>query len=659
MSQSLMHKILADHLAEGALEPGGDITIKIDQTLTQDATGTTAFLLFESMKTSRVKTSLSVSYVDHNTAGFGPRNRNDHLYLAGCAAKYGLFHCRAGAGICHQVHLERFARPGATLLGSDSHTPTAGAMGMVAVGSGGMDVAAAMATGLFALKCPKVMAVRLSGRLSSWVAAKDVILRLLGILSVRGNAGWAVEYTGDGTTTLSVPQRATITNMGAELGVTTSIFGCDGRTRDFLAAQGRQNEWGGRDLQADPGAEYDRTIDLDLSQIEPMAACPSSPGNVKPVVEIAGRPVGQVIVGSCTNSSYADLMTVAAVLRKRPLARTVEFAVAPGSRRVLAMLAANGALADMISAGARVLEPVCGPCIGQGLSPPGGTISLRTFNRNFPGRSGTADDQVYLVSCETAAAAAVTGRITDPRDLGIEPPQIEPQPRISGGDMMIDEPLDESRSARVEVIRGSTIVVPPLPEKPAQQLDGKVLIKCQDNITTDHIMPAGSFLRLRSNVPEYAKAVFNAFNEPGAPTFAERALELREKGLSGVIVAGEGYGQGSSREHAALCPMYLGVRAVIAKGVERIHKANLINYCIVPVLFERPADYDLVSVGDTLVIEDLPHAIAQIGRIRIAEKHGRYEFAGKLDLSRREKGILLAGGLLNYIRSIADGRNPA
>jgi aconitate hydratase len=657
MAQTLIHKILAGHLVEGRLDPGGDITIRIDQTLTQDATGTTAFLLFESMKVPRVKTALSVSYVDHNTAGFGPQNRNDHLYLASCAAKYGVYHCRAGAGICHQVHLERFGRPGATLLGSDSHTPTGGALGMVAVGSGGMDVAAAMATGLFGLKCPKVMAVRLTGRLGEWVAAKDVILRLLAMLSVRGNAGWAIEYAGEGAATLSVPQRATITNMGAELGVTTSIFGCDGQTRDFLIAQGRERDWCCEDLRADPGAEYERTIELDLSGIEPMAACPSSPDNVKTVAEIAGEPVGQVIVGSCTNSSYADLMTVASVLGRRRVKKTVEFAVAPGSRRVLEMLGRAGALAGMISAGARILEPACGPCIGQGLSPAGGTTSLRTFNRNFPGRSGTPDDRVYLVSCETAAASAVTGVITDPRSLGIRPPQIEPPERFSGGDTLMDEPPDERRSAEAEVVRGPTIVVPPMPQKPPERLEGRVLIKCGDNITTDHIMPAGQFLKLRSNVPEYAKAVFNCFNRPGGQTFAERALRLREKGLAGIIVAGEGYGQGSSREHAALCPMYLGVRAVIVKGAERIHKANLINYCIVPIVFDRPADYDTVETGDDLKIDGLQDAIAGSERVKIREKGGRYEFAGRLDLSGRERKILLAGGLLDYTRGITGTRN--
>jgi aconitate hydratase len=652
-----VHKILTRHLVEGKLAAGEQIGIRIDQTLTQDATGTTAFLLFESMRAGRVKTDLSVSYVDHNLAGFGPENHNDHLYLQTIAARSGVYHSRAGNGICHQVHLERFARPGATLLGSDSHTPTCGGMGTLAIGAGGLDVAVAMAGGSFYLTCPKVLGVKLTGRLPDWVAAKDVILRLLSILTTNGNVGWTVEYIGEGVPMLSVPQRATITNMGAELGVTTSIFASDEQTRQFLAAHGRQEDY--QPLSADADAEYDRLIEIDLSKLEPMAACPSSPDNVKPVAQIAGLPIGQVAIGSCTNSSFADLMMTAKVLKGRQIDNIVEFAVAPGSREVLNMLAANGALADMISAGARILESGCGPCIGLGFSPADGVVSLRTFNRNFSGRSGTRGDKVYLVSCETAVASALTGRITDPRDLrglfGIEHPRIELPNEFIINDNMIEEPTAEEQAAEQEVLRGPTIVVPEMPPPLPEKLRGKALIKCGDKITTDHIMPAGAFLKLRSNVPEYAKVVFNCFNEPGKPTFAECALALKEKGVAGVIVAGESYGQGSSREHAALCPMYLGVRLVIAKSIERIHKANLINFCIVPVEFADPADYDRIEPEDELQIDDLVEAIKGADEVRIVEKSGRYDLVGRLILSERDREILQSAGLLNYTRKKVNG----
>ncbi|MHC4478886.1 MAG: aconitate hydratase [Planctomycetota bacterium] len=652
MARTLVYKILTEHLVEGRLASGKPIGIRIDQTLTQDATGTTAFLLYESMGAGRVKTDLSVSYVDHNMAGFGPENQNDHLYLQTIAAKVGAYHSRAGNGICHQVHLERFAKPGATLLGSDSHTPTCGGMGMVAIGAGGLDVAAAMAGGPFYLTCPKVLGVKLTGKLPNWVAAKDVILKLLSILTTKGNVGWAVEYFGEGVCELTVPQRATITNMGAELGVTTSIFGSDEQTERFLAAQKRENDH--RPLAADADAEYDRVIEIDLSQLEPLAACPSSPDNVKPVAQIAGLATGQVAIGSCTNSSFADLMMVANVLKGRRIDPLVEFAIAPGSREVLNMLAENGALADMISAGARILESGCGPCIGMGFSPADEVVSLRTFNRNFPGRSGTRGDQVYLVSCETAVASALTGRITDPRDLsglfGIEYPQIKLPAEFAINDNMIEPPLSGQDAAKHQVLRAPTIVVPQPPPPLSQELAGQVLMKCGDKITTDHIMPAGAFLKLRSNVPEYAKVVFNPFNEPDKPTFAERALELKAKGIAGVVVAGQSYGQGSSREHAALCPMYLGVRAVIAKTIERIHKANLINFCIVPIEFNDPADYDRIEPGDELHVGNLVEAVKAGETVRIAEKKGKYEFTGKLNLSDRDREILLSAGLLNYIR---------
>jgi len=655
MGQTLTYKILGSHLVEGKLAAGGQIGIRIDQTLTQDATGTTAFLLYESMGAAKVKTELSVSYVDHNMAGFGPENHNDHLYLQTIAAKCGVYHSRAGNGICHQVHLERFGRPGTTLLGSDSHTPTAGGIGMLAIGAGGLDVAVAMAGGTFYLRCPKVLGVKLTGELNDWVAAKDVILKLLSILTTKGNVGWVVEYLGQGAERLSVPQRATITNMGAELGVTTSVFASDEQTKKFLAAQKREKDY--QPLAADSDAEYDRVIEINLAELEPMSACPSSPGNVKPVREIAGLEIAQVVVGSCTNSSFADLMMVAKVLKGRRINNMVEFAIAPGSREVLNMLAQNGALADMISTGARILESGCGPCIGQGFSPANGVVSLRTFNRNFAGRSGTKGDKAYLVSPETAVASALTGRITDPRDLpglfGLKYPKIELPDEFAINDNMIERPLSDEEAAKVEIMRPPTIVVPQPPALLPQKLTGKVLIKCDDKITTDHIMPAGTFLKLRSNVPEYAKVVFNCFNEEGKPTFAERALQLKEKVIAGVIVAGESYGQGSSREHAALCPMCLGVRVVVAKSIERIHKANLINFCIVPIEFAREADYDKIECEDELVIDNLLEAIKGSDRVEIVNTTSSFDFAGRLELSDRDREILLSAGLLNYTRKKA------
>ncbi len=657
MAKTLIHKILERHCVEGKLAPGEEIGIRIDQTLTQDATGTTAFLLFESMGVKRVKTDLSVSYVDHNMAGFGPENHNDHLYLQTVAAKTGVFHSRAGNGICHQVHLERFGKPGATLLGSDSHTPTGGGIGMLAIGAGGLDVAVAMGGGLFYLRYPKVLGVKLTGKLNEWVAAKDVILRLLGDLSTKGNVGWAVEYFGEGVGTLTVPQRATITNMGAELGVTTSVFGSDEQTRRFLAAQDRPQDY--QLLLADADAEYDRVIEIDLSQLEPLAACPSSPDNVKPVAQIAGEKVGQVAIGSCTNSSFVDLMMVAQVLKGRRIHHMVEFAIAPGSREVLNMLAGNGAMADLIAAGARILESGCGPCIGQGFSPADDAVSLRTFNRNFAGRSGTKNDRVYLVSPETAVASVLSGAITDPRDLskkgGIPYPSIYFPAHFHVDDSMIERPLPEPQAKKVEVLRGRTIVVPEAPTPLPAKMHGTILLKCGDKITTDHIMPAGTYLKLRSNVPEYAKVVFQCFNEPGKPTFADRALALKASKHTGIIVAGESYGQGSSREHAALCPMYLGVRMVIAKSIERIHRANLINFCIVPVQFARPADYDMLAPDDELIVKDLLGEIQAGDTLTIGTKDGAFEFIGKLSLSDRDRDILLAGGLLNYTRKKAHG----
>ncbi len=653
MNQTLTYKILEKHIVEGSLVTGERIGIRIDQTLTQDATGTTAYLLYESMGIGTVKTDLTVSYIDHNMAGFGPENHNDHLYLQTVAAKSGAYHSRPGNGICHQVHLERFGKPGATLLGSDSHTPTNGGIGMIAIGAGGLDVAVAMAGGPFYLTCPKVLGVKLTGKLNDWVAAKDVILKLLSILSTKGNVGWVVEYFGNGVKKLSVPQRATITNMGAELGVTTSVFPSDEQTQKFLAAQDRENDY--QPLSADKNAKYDRVIEINLSELEPMAACPSSPDNIKTIKEIAGLKVSQVVIGSCTNSSFTDLMMVAKVLKGRNVHSMVELAIAPGSKEVMNMLAENGAMADMIAAGARILESGCGPCIGQGLSPANGTVSLRTFNRNFAGRTGTKGDQAYLVSPETAIAAALTGEITNPCDLpellGINYPKIKMPKEFIINDNMIEKPLPPEQAAKVEVLRGPTIVVPEMPKPLPAKLDGKVLLKCGDKITTDHIMPAGTFLKLRSNVPEYSKVVFNCFNENDKPTFAQRALELKSKSIGGIIVAGESYGQGSSREHAALCPMYLGVRAVIAKSIERIHKANLINFCIVPIEFADPKDYDKINQNDELQIDNLLETIKSSETIAIRKKDGSLEFTGKLELSERDREILLSAGLLNFIKN--------
>lgn len=655
MAKSLTYKILESHLVEGELKPGSPIGIRIDQTLTQDATGTTAFLLFESMGTARVQTELSVSYVDHNMSQFGPENHNDHLYLQSIASKSGVYHSRPGNGICHQVHLERFGRPGRTLLGSDSHTPTGGGIGMLAIGAGGLDVAVAMGGGPFYLTCPQVIGVELTGKLHDWVASKDVILKLLGILTTKGNVGCVVEYFGPGVETLTVPQRATITNMGAELGVTTSIFPSDNKTEHFLEIQEREDVY--EPMYADPEAPYDRIIKINLSELEPMAACPSSPDNITPISEIAGRKINQVVIGSCTNSSFTDMMIVAETLKNRKIDQRVELGIAPGSKQVLRMLAENGALAVMIAAGARIIESGCGPCIGQGFSPASGTVTVRTFNRNFSGRTGSKNDQCYLVSPETAVASAIMGEITDPRDLknlmGIGYPKIKMPKYFLIDDSMIDTPVPASEASRVEIVRGPTIVVPDSPQPLPETLSGKVLLKCGDKITTDHIMPAGAFLKYRSNVPEYSKYVFNCFNEEGQPTFADRALALKKQGMAGIIVGGDSYGQGSSREHAALCPMYLGLRVVIAKAIERIHKANLINFCIVPIEFDDPQDYNKINAEDDLEIRDLIHTIKHKDEVMLIDKTSGIEIKGKLSLSPRDRDILLAGGLLPYTRKKA------
>ncbi len=688
MAKTLVHKILADHLVDGDLVAGKEIGIRIDQTLTQDATGTTAYGLLEAMEIPRVRTELSVSYVDHNMAQFGPENHNDHRYLQSIAARYGLYFSRPGNGICHQVHLERFARPGRTLIGSDSHTPTAGGIGALAMGAGGLDVAVAMGGGAFYLTAPRVIGVELRGELVAPVAAKDIILTLLSVLTTRGNVGCIVEYFGEGVASLDVPARATCTNMGAELGVTTSVFPADEQTQAFLAAQGRADQF--VHLAADDGARYDRItkrldpqadagviaaiqargqgvtvgqpdadgqvevsfdhLVIDLSALEPMASRSPSPDNIHAVASLAGAAVSQVLIGSCTNSSFQDLMTVAAALKGRTVHPGVELGIAPGSRQVLGMLAANGALADLVAAGARILESACGPCIGQGFSPAEGTLSLRTFNRNFAGRTGTKGDDVLLVSPETAVAAALTGVVTDPRTLNVFAGSVALPERFAVDDNMITPPLAPAEAAAVEIVRSSTIVKPPAGGPLPDMIEGAVLIKVGDKITTDHIMPAGSLLKLRSNVPEYAKYVFDCFNDPGEGSFADRARKAQSEGVAGIIVAGDSYGQGSSREHAALCPMYLGVRVVIAKAIERIHQANLTNFAILPLTFEDPGDYDRISAGDMLGVDNLAEVISSAQSVEVRNITTGETYTCLVNLAPRQRRILAAGGLLGLTR---------
>ncbi len=581
---NLTQKILSSHLVEGEMVKGREIAIKIDQTLTQDSTGTMAYLQLEALGIDRVKTELSVAYIDHNTLQQGPENADDHRYIQTVAAKYGIYFSRPGNGICHQVHCERFGRPGKTLLGSDSHTPTAGGLGMLAIGAGGLDVALAMAGEPYRIIMPSIVNVRLTGKLRPWVSAKDVILELLRRLTVKGGVGKIFEYSGDGVKTLSVPERATIANMGAELGATTSIFPSDERTYEFLKAQGRENAF--VPLAADEDAEYDEVIEINLDELEPLVALPHSPDNVVKVKD-AGRPkVDQVAIGSCTNSSYADLMKVASILRGKVIPEHVSLVIAPGSRQVLNMLAKNGALSDLISAGARILESACGPCIGMGQAPATGAISVRTFNRNFYGRSGTKSASVYLVSPEVAAAAALTGYLIDPRELG-EAPEVPYVEKFEINDNMIVKPPEDRE--KVEVIKGPNIKPFPL-NTPLSDIEKRVLIKVGDDITTDHIMPSNAkLLPLRSNIPELSKHCFEIIDE----NFSKRAIEWG----GGIIVGGVNYGQGSSREHAALAPLYLGVKAVIAKSFARIHKANLINSGILPLTFVDEKDYETLRLG--------------------------------------------------------------
>lgn len=635
-------KLISAHLVSGDLTPGGEIAIRIDQTLTQDSTGTMAYLQLEAMGTEQVKTKRSVAYIDHNMLQSGFENADDHKYIQTVAAKHGIWFSRPGNGICHQVHLERFSVPGQTLLGSDSHTPTCGAAGMLAIGAGGLDVAVAMGGGAYYLAMPKICKVELTGALRPMVTAKDVILEVLRRLSVKGGVGKIMEYSGEGLKTLSVPERATIANMGAELGATTTVFPSDEVTRAFFKAQGREDDWS--ELMPDPDAEYDEEISIDLSALHPLAAMPHSPDNVAPVSEKAGIKIDQVAIGSCTNSSYADMMKVAEILDGHTVAPNVSLVISPGSRQVLTMLASNGALAKMVAAGARVLECACGPCIGMGQSPATDAVSLRTFNRNFCGRSGTASASVWLVSPETAAVSAITGVLTDPETWApVEKPAL-PE-RFAADDSMVLAPAADPDA--VEVVRGPNIKPFPKAQAPAETIEGKVLIKLGDNITTDHIMPSNAkLLPYRSNVPYLSEFCLT----PCDAGFPARA---KENG-GGFIVAGQNYGQGSSREHAALAPLYLGVKGVVALGFARIHRANLINNGILPLCLENEADYAALSEGDEITIDRVHEQIAAAARGEgVTLRCGDREIKVRMTITPRQRDILLAGGLLNYTREQA------
>lgn len=639
MGKNLVQKIIEKHLVEGEIKKGAEIAIKIDQTLTQDATGTMAYLQFEAIGIPRVKTELSVSYVDHNTLQTGFENADDHRFLRTFASKYGIYFSAPGNGICHQIHLERFGIPGKTLLGSDSHTPTGGGIGMLAIGVGGLDVAVAMAGYPFYLVMPEVVKVKLTGQLPAFVTAKDVILEILRRLTVKGGVGKIFEYSGDGVKTLSVPERATITNMGAELGATTSIFPSDDITREFLVAEGRENDF--VYLEADADAVYDDEIEIDLSTLEPLIACPHSPDNVVKVKEVEGMPVDQVCVGSCTNSSYKDLVTVAKLLKGKKIQPCVSLVISPGSKQVMETLDKDGYLYDIISSGARILENACGPCIGMGQSPATGAVSLRTFNRNFEGRSGTKDAKVYLCSPEVAIASAIYGVIKDPRVFGEKIDVILPKTFLIN-DNLIFPPSDNPDS--VDILRGPNIKPLPIAKELSDTLYGSVLIKVGDNITTDHIMPAGSkVLPLRSNIPAISKYVFSAIDN----TFADRAM----KSGGGFIVGGENYGQGSSREHAALAPMYLGIKAVIAISFARIHRSNLINFGIIPFVFENSADYEVIEQGDDLEILEFKDALKRNLPVTVINKTKNKSFNVKANLTERQAEIILKGGLLNFVKS--------
>ena len=639
MGLTLAQKIIKNHLVEGEMKVGNEIAIKIDQTLTQDATGTMAYLEFETMGLKRVKTEKSVAYIDHNTLQCGFENADDHRYIQSVAKKHGIYFSRPGNGICHQVHLERFGKPGKTLIGSDSHTPTGGGLGMLAIGAGGLDVAVAMGGGAYYITMPKMYRVNLTGKLNPFVTAKDVSLEILRILTVKGGVGAIVEWNGEGVKTLSVPERATITNMGAELGATTSIFPSDDITKAFLEAQGRVEDYVPIDSDAD--AEYDKVIDINLSELVPLIACPHSPDNIVTVESLKGTKVDQVCVGSCTNSSLFDMLKVAALLKGRTVDASLSMSVSPGSKQVLSMLADCGALTDIISSGARVLECACGPCIGMGFSPNSAGVSLRTFNRNFEGRSGTKDGKIFLVSPETAVASALTGYITDPRTLG-DAPTVNMPESFKIDDSGVIEPECEEKAASVEVLRGPNIK--PFPDsKPLErEISASLSLKVGDNITTDHIMPAGAkILPYRSNIPYLSKFCFAVCDE----SFAERAKQNENN----VIIGGENYGQGSSREHAALVPLYLGVRAVIAKSFARIHAANLINAGIMPLTFTNPQDYDELNQNDELVLQDLFNGFDS-GNITLINKTSGKTYNLTCNFTERQKAIIKAGGLLKYTK---------
>ena len=641
MGLTLAQKLIKSHLVEGEMIPGQEIGLKIDQTLTQDATGTMAYLEFEAMGVDRVKTERSVAYIDHNTLQTGFENADDHRYIQTVTKKHGIYFSRPGNGICHQVHLERFGIPGKTLIGSDSHTPTGGGIGMLAMGAGGMDVAVAMGGGTYYIPMPTMTRINLTGYLKPWVSAKDVILEVLRRMTVKGGVGKIIEYGGEGVKTLSVPERATITNMGAELGATTSIFPSDEITLAFLKAQDRADDW--TEILPDPDAQYDEVIDIDLCALEPMAACPHMPDKVKTTEEIGKIKVDQVAIGSCTNSSFVDMMKVAKILKGKTVCPTVSLCIAPGSKQVLNMLAMNGALGDMIGAGARILESACGPCIGMGQSPNSGGISLRTFNRNFEGRSGTKDAGIYLVSPEVAAASALTGYLTDPRDLG-EAPTVEMPEHFTINDNMIEPPAAPEEAASIEVLRGPNIKPFPKTEPLPESITAKAVLKVGDNITTDHIMPAGAkILPYRSNIPHLSQFCFGVCDE----SFPER---IKAEG-KGIIIGGANYGQGSSREHAALVPLYLGVKAVITKSFARIHVANLVNAGILPFTFANEADYDRIDQMDQLELADIRTAMENDTPVVLKNLTKNEEYP--LDashLSARQRAMLLCGGLLDYTR---------
>lgn len=640
MGYTIAQKIIKNHLVCGEMTVGSDIGLKIDQTLTQDATGTMAYIEYEAMGIPRVKTEKSVAYIDHNTLQTGFENADDHRFIQSVCKKHGIYFSRPGNGICHQVHLERFGKPGKTLIGSDSHTPTGGGIGMLAIGAGGLDVAVAMGGGAYYITMPKMVRVNLTGKLSPWVSAKDIILAVLRVMSVKGGVGKIVEYGGEGVATLTVPERATITNMGAELGATTSVFPSDETTRKFLKAQGREEDY--TELKADDDAVYDEVIEINLSELEPLAACPHSPDNVKPIKELEGKKIDQVCIGSCTNSSYLDLMRVAHILKGKKVADNVSLAIAPGSKQVFNMLALNGALGDMIAAGARILESACGPCIGMGQSPNSGGISLRTFNRNFEGRSGTADGQIYLVSPETAAVSAINGVFTDPRCLGAAAEIEMPEKFLINDNMVIDPaPVEEMDS--VEILRGPNIKSYPETHPLTDSIEASCSLKVGDNITTDHIMPAGAkILPLRSNIPKISEHSF---------TVCDKEFPTRAKTLGkSIIVGGENYGQGSSREHAALAPLFLGVKAVLVKSFARIHKSNLINAGILPLTFVNAEDYDKIKLGDMLELPNVKDEIANGKQVTVVNKTTGDTIVADCELSDRTRNIIIAGGLLDYTK---------